>query len=70
MALPAKQVETPNCQENWDWLSTRIFSGTGTPNGRVQAPIGAIYLRRDGSTGQTLYVKEGGSTGATGWAAK
>jgi hypothetical protein len=70
MALPAKQVETPNCQDNWDWISTRIFSGNGAPNGRIQGPVGAIYLRRDGTAGATLYVKESGGTSATGWAAK
>lgn len=70
MAFPAQIVETPNCQQNWDFLSTRIFSGVGSPNNKVQAPIGAIYLRRDGGAGTTFWVKELGGTGNTGWVAK
>lgn len=46
-----------------------IFTGTGTPEGHVTAPVGALYTRTDGAAGTTLYVKETG-TGATGWAAK
>jgi hypothetical protein len=42
--------------------------GTGTPEGAVAAPIGALYTRQDGGTGTTLYVKESG-TGNTGWRA-
>ena len=48
---------------------TRILTGTGTPEGRVVAPVGTIYARTDGGAGTTLYVKEAG-VGATGWAAK
>jgi len=70
MSLPAPTVEDPNCQKNWDFVAARIYSGNGTPNGRIQAPVGAIYLRRDGTAGQTFYVKETGGSGATGWAAK
>lgn len=70
MAFPAQTVETPNCQENWDFLATRIFSGTGIPNGRIQAPVGALFLRRDGGAGTTLWVKESGASGNTGWVAK
>jgi hypothetical protein len=44
-----------------------IASGMGSPEGVVAAPVGSMYLRRDGSAGATLYVKESG-TGATGWA--
>ena len=49
--------------------AAEILSGTGTPEGSVTAPIGSIYMRVDGSTGTTLYVKESG-TGNTGWVAK
>lgn len=45
-----------------------LVSGLGSPEGVVAAPVGSLYLRRDGSAGATLYVKESG-TGATGWAA-
>lgn len=45
-----------------------LRSGAGTPEGSVTAPVGSIYLRSDGGTATTLYVKESG-TGNTGWAA-
>lgn len=43
--------------------------GTGSPQGVVTAPVGAIYTRQDGGASTTLYVKESG-TGNTGWVAK
>jgi hypothetical protein len=46
-----------------------IRSGTGTPEGVVTAPVGSLFLRKDGGAGSTLYVKETG-TGNTGWVAK
>jgi hypothetical protein len=50
-------------------LAPRI-TGTvsGTPEGAVTAPVGSLFLRTDGGTGTTLYVKESG-TGNTGWVA-
>lgn len=47
----------------------RVTSGTGSPETVVTAPIGSIYLRTDGGTLTSLYVKESG-TGNTGWVAK
>ena len=49
--------------------NSKILSGSGTPEGSVSASIGSLFLRTDGSTGTTLYVKESG-TGNTGWVAK
>jgi hypothetical protein len=46
-----------------------ITSGTGTPEGALAAPVGSLFLRTDGGTGTTLYIKETG-TGTTGWVAK
>lgn len=46
-----------------------IFSGSGTPEGAITAPVSSIYLRTDGGTGTSFYVKETG-TGNTGWVAK
>jgi hypothetical protein len=46
-----------------------IMKGVGTPEGSVSAGIGAMYLRTDGSTTTTLYIKTSG-TGNTGWTAK
>lgn len=45
------------------------ISGEGSPEAAVEAPVGSIYTRTDGSAGATLYVKESG-TGNEGWAAK
>jgi hypothetical protein len=44
--------------------------GTGTPEGAVAAPVGAIFHRTDGGTGTSLYVKETGAATNTGWVAK
>jgi uncharacterized lipoprotein NlpE involved in copper resistance len=44
-------------------------AGSGSPEGVVTAPVGAIYHRTDGSAGTSFYVKESGS-GNTGWIAK
>ncbi len=43
-------------------------TGTGSPEGVVTADIGAVYLRSDGGTSSTMYIKESG-TGNTGWVA-
>ena len=46
-----------------------ISAGAGTPESVIIAPVGSLFLRSDGGTGTTLYVKETGS-GNTGWVAK
>lgn len=46
-----------------------ITQGIGTPEGVVTANVGSLFLRLDGSTSTTLYVKTSG-TGNTGWTAK
>lgn len=43
-----------------------IFTGNGSPEGVITANIGSMYLRLNGGSGSTLYVKESG-TGTTGW---
>ncbi|MFA5543239.1 MAG: hypothetical protein WCQ97_10630 [Aminobacterium sp.] len=43
--------------------------GSGSPEGVVKANVGSLYLRSDGSTDTTLYIKTSG-TGNTGWTAK
>jgi hypothetical protein len=43
-----------------------LTSGTGTPEGVVTAAVGSVFLRSNGSTSTTMYVKESGS-GNTGW---
>lgn len=49
--------------------SPAIFSGAGTPEAAVTAPVGSLFLRTDGGAGTSLYVKQTG-TGNTGWVGK
>ena len=42
--------------------------GSGSPEGVVTAPVGAVYHRTDGGSGTSIYVKESGA-GDTGWVA-
>lgn len=46
----------------------QIFSGTGAPS--VNAPLGSLYLRTDGDTSTSLYVKTAAGGGAGNWTAK
>jgi hypothetical protein len=46
--------------------SVQIKTGSGAPNNNDGAPKGSLYLRTDGGTTTTLYVK----TGTTTWTAK
>jgi hypothetical protein len=46
-----------------------VFTGSGTPEGVITAPIGSTYHRTDGGAGTSFYVKESGA-GNTGWVAK
>jgi len=46
-----------------------VLSGTGSPEGVVMSNPGSLFLRTDGGSGTSLYVKETG-TGNTGWVAK
>lgn len=51
-------------------LAGRVFTGTGSPEGIVVADVGSLYLRTDGSTSTTLYVKTANAGLATGWTGK
>ena len=51
-----------------DGETVRVFSGFGTPEGVIAAGVGALYLRKDGGTGTSIYKKETGTL-ATGWVA-
>lgn len=44
--------------------------GSGSPEGVVTANIGSLYLRSDGSTSTTLYIKTANNGLPTGWTAK
>lgn len=43
--------------------------GSGSPEGVVAAPVGAIYHRTDGGTDTALYKKETGTATSSGWVA-
>lgn len=47
----------------------QLFSGSGTPEGVVTAPMGSLYTSTAGGASTTLYVKTSG-VGNTGWTAK
>lgn len=55
------------CRESHD---LRVLSGEGSPEGEVVADRGTLYMRTDGSTSTTLYVKTADDGEATGWTAK
>lgn len=46
-----------------------LLAGSGTPEGVVSAPIGSLFMRADGGSGTSFYVKQSGS-GSTGWVGK
>lgn len=52
-----------------DGVTRKVYSGIGSPLNVVSAGVGSIYMRTDGGTGTSIYVKESG-TDASGWAAK
>lgn len=47
-------------------VTPTITAAAGSPEGVLTAPIGSLYLRTNGSTGTTFYIKESGA-GNTGW---
>ena len=51
-------------------LAGRVWVGTGSPEAVIVADKGSLYLRTDGSTSTTLYVKTADAGLATGWTAK
>ena len=58
-----------NYRETLGQTGVVTMTGTGTPEGFRTAPVGSIYVRTDGGSGTTLYIKESGA-GNTGWVAK
>lgn len=50
-------------------LESRTRYGLGSPETVVTAPVGTLYLRSDGGSNTTLYVKESGILNI-GWVAK
>jgi hypothetical protein len=45
-----------------------LLSGAGAP--AIIAPLGSIYMRTDGSTSTSIYIKTADPTATTGWTAK
>jgi hypothetical protein len=62
---PTTQGAVPVAASRWPLVQ----SGSGSPEGVLSAPVGMLYLRTNGGTTTTAYVKESG-TGNTGWIAK
>lgn len=63
----AQPVSYVNIDGSYEFASgVKVMEGSGTPEGAITAPVGSIFLRRDGSTGTTTYTKASG-TGSTGW---
>jgi hypothetical protein len=48
--------------------SIKVVIGTGSPEGVTTAPIGSLFLRKDGAAGSTLYAKTSGESNI-GWSA-
>jgi hypothetical protein len=44
-----------------------LLHGDGSPEGIIYAPQGSLYMRRDGTGADSLYVKSTGVTLNTGW---
>ena len=49
--------------------TVKVYTGSGTPESAVTAPIGSLFMRTDGGASTSFYVKESG-TGNTGWVGK
>lgn len=50
-------------------LQTYLRFGEGDPEGTVEAPVGALRIRIDGTPGTLLYQKQTGANTDTGWEA-
>lgn len=71
--LPHSRITTEkDATANFEALGSQIIVGIGSPAGRVGAPVGTLFLRTDGGTATTLYVKESAAspTDPNGWVAK
>ena len=48
------------------WTLVPSFTGTGSPEGKVTAPVGSVYTDSAATTGAIRWIKTSG-TGNTGW---
>jgi hypothetical protein len=69
LPLPALR-EMRTLASFYNTFAGRLFTGEGSPEGVIAADRGALYLRTDGSTSTTLYVKTANAGLKTGWTAK
>jgi hypothetical protein len=46
-----------------------VYASSGTPTGVLAAPVGSVYMRTDGTSGSTIYIKESGAATTSGWIA-
>jgi hypothetical protein len=68
--IPARSEA--DATRNFEAIAAQIIVGEGSPEGYVGAPVGVLFIRRDGGPKTTLYVKEKAvsPTDPTGWSAK
>lgn len=70
IALALQQILDGLNAQPWRIGNATVRSGTGTPELAVIGSVGDLYLRTDGGTSTTLYVKQSGTTTNVGWVAK
>lgn len=75
LSLPVRPLRDPainrEIKEIKDALrNLPILWGKGSPEGEIKAAIGTIFLRIDGGTGTTFWVKEADDKQSTGWVSK
>lgn len=72
ISIPPFPVSRPEGTGTYFQLDNgiRISGGVGDPNGVVYGSNGDVWLRQDGGTLSTLYVKESGMNSQTGWQPK
>jgi len=68
-SLIALDLTAANGQVKLAFGGVTIKQGAGSPEGVVPLAVGSLFLRDNGGTGTTLYVKETGAATSTGWTA-
>ena len=63
------EVDNNGSISNINAVNVKVMAGNGSPEGRITAPSGSLYMQADGGAGKTLWVKEAGS-GSKGWKSK
>jgi hypothetical protein len=69
--VSATSLQTPTLRVGVAVNAPTVTSGLGSPEARIVAVVGSLYLRTDGGAGTSVYVKESGrGATSTGWVAK